>query len=101
LTARAAIAALALLLASAAVASPTGISTVGRDVVVNERVPGRVVAVAADVRIESAVAGDVIVWGGDVSFGPAGSTAVFPAARCPSRARWRRPALSSRSTLPR
>jgi hypothetical protein len=75
LRARAAIAALALLVASAAVASPTGISTVGHDVVVNERVPGRVVAVAADVRIEGEVAGDVIVWGGDVSFGPAGSIA--------------------------
>jgi hypothetical protein len=73
LTVRAALAALAVLISSAAVASPAGISTVGRDVVVNEKVPGRVVAVAADVRIESTVAGDVIVWGGDVSFGPTGS----------------------------
>ncbi|HEX5134095.1 MAG TPA: hypothetical protein VFW81_01765 [Thermoanaerobaculia bacterium] len=71
----AAVAALALLLASPAAASPSGISSVGRDVVVTEKVPGRIVAVAADVRVESAVAGDVIVWGGDVSFGPAGTVA--------------------------
>jgi hypothetical protein len=77
LTVRAGVAvgALALLFASGAAASPTGISSVGRDVVVSEKVSGRVVAVAADVRIESAVAGDVIVWGGDVSFGPGGSVA--------------------------
>jgi hypothetical protein len=71
----AAAAAIALLLASPAAASPSGISSVGRDVVVTEKVPGRIVAVAADVRVESAVAGDVIVWGGDVSFGPAGTVA--------------------------
>lgn len=71
----AALAALALLLASPAAASPSGISSVGRDVVVTEKVPGRIVAVAADVRVESAVAGDVIVWGGDVSFGPEGTVA--------------------------
>jgi hypothetical protein len=70
-----ALSAVALLFASAAVASPTGISSVGRDVVVSQKVPGRVVAVAADVRIENAVAGDVIVWGGDVSFGSGGSVA--------------------------
>lgn len=64
-----------LLLASSAFAAPRGISSVGRNVTVSERVPGRVVAVAADVAIENAVAGDVIVWGGDVSFGPAGSIA--------------------------
>lgn len=75
MTIRAALAALALLFASAAVASPPGISSVGRDVVVSQKVPGRVVAVAADVRIESAVAGDVVVWVGNVSFGPAGSVA--------------------------
>lgn len=66
---------LALLAASAASGSPSGITSVGRDVVVIERVPGRVVAVAADVRIENTVAGDVIVWGGDVSFGPHGAVA--------------------------
>ena len=55
--------------------SDRGISSVGRDLVVSGKVPGRVVAVASDVRIEAAVAGDVIVWGGDVTFGPAGSIA--------------------------
>jgi hypothetical protein len=73
----AAIAATLLLLAAAPPAArpATGISSVGRDVVVSEPVPGRVVAVVSDVRIESAVGGDVIVWGGDVSFGPAGTVA--------------------------
>jgi hypothetical protein len=75
LTIRASVAVLGLFLASAAFASPSGISSFGQDVVISEKVPGRVVAVAADVRIENAVAGDVIVWGGDVSFGPAGSVA--------------------------
>jgi hypothetical protein len=68
-------AALFLLLASCAFAAPRGISSVGRNVTVAEKVPGRVVAVAGDVAIENAVGGDVIVWGGDVSFGPAGSVA--------------------------
>ena len=71
----AAIAAIGLLLAAPAAAAPAGISSVGRDVVVTEKVPGRIVAVAADVRIENAVAGDVIVWGGDVSFGTSGTVA--------------------------
>ncbi|MFN2387104.1 MAG: hypothetical protein ABR576_12625 [Thermoanaerobaculia bacterium] len=61
----------------AACASPTlaaaGLSTVGRDLVVEGQVPGRVVAVLADVRGEGRVAGDVAVWGGDLSFGPGGS----------------------------
>lgn len=65
----------ALLAASAASASPSGISSVGRDLIVTEKVPGRVVAVAADVRVENAVGGDLIVWGGDVSFGPRGTVA--------------------------
>ncbi len=57
-------------------ASPAaGITSVGRDLVVRANVPGRIVAVASDVAIESAVGGDVIVWGGDVSFGPNGSVA--------------------------
>lgn len=71
----AAAAALLLLCAPGAFARSTGISAVGRDVVVKEKVPGRIVAVASDVAIESAVAGDVVVWGGDVSFGPRGSVA--------------------------
>lgn len=71
----AAVTALAFLLASPSAATPSGISSVGRDVVVVDKVPGRIVSVAGDVRIENAVAGDVIVWGGDVSFGPAGTIA--------------------------
>jgi len=71
----AAAAALLLLFAPSAFARSTGISAVGRDLVVTEKVPGRIVAVASDVSIESDVAGDVIVWGGDVSFGPRGSVA--------------------------
>jgi hypothetical protein len=71
----AATAAIAFLLASPGAGAPAGISSVGRDVVVTEKVPGRIVAVAGDVRVENAVAGDVIVWGGDVSFGPAGTVA--------------------------
>jgi hypothetical protein len=71
----AAAAALLLLCAPGAFARSTGISAVGRDVVVTEKVAGRIVAVASDVSIESDIAGDVIVWGGDVSFGPRGSVA--------------------------
>ena len=68
---------LALLLAGAARASaaPGSITSVRRDVVVNEALPGRVVAVLADVRIAARVSGDVIVWGGNVSFAPGGSIA--------------------------
>jgi len=56
-------------------ASRPAVASVGRDLVLSRSVPGRVIAVASDVRVESAVAGDVIVWGGDVSFGPQGSVA--------------------------
>ncbi len=51
------------------------ITSVGRDVVVSRALPGRVVAVLADVRIAAPVSGDVIVWGGTVSFAPGGSVA--------------------------
>ncbi len=44
---------------------------VARDIAISEPV-GRVVAVLSNVRIDSRVSGDVIVWGGDVSFGPSG-----------------------------
>ena len=72
-----AVAAVAALLlgTSAASASSSGISTLGRDLVLKDPVPGRVVAVASDVSIEAPVAGDVVVWGGDVSFGASGSVA--------------------------
>jgi hypothetical protein len=56
-------------------ASGSGISVVGHDLVISTKVSGRVVAVASDVRIESEVGGDVVVWGGDVWFGSAGAVA--------------------------
>jgi hypothetical protein len=58
--------------ASAAVPVPS-VTTFGRDIVVSSPVEGRVVAAFADVRVEARVAGDVVVWGGDVAFGPGGS----------------------------
>jgi hypothetical protein len=66
---------LAILLAasSTALAAPGSITSVRRDVAVTEPLPGRVVAVLADVRIAARVSGDVIVWGGSVSFSPGGS----------------------------
>ena len=63
------------LLAGAASAQSGSITSVRRDVVVSQGVPGRVVAVLADVRIAARVSGDVIVWGGNVSFAPGGSVA--------------------------
>jgi hypothetical protein len=71
----AAAAAFLLLSVPALAASRPAVASVGRDLVLSRSVPGRVIAVASDVRLESAVAGDVIVWGGDVSFGPQGSVA--------------------------
>jgi hypothetical protein len=67
---------LAALAAPASALAQTGsITSVRRDVVVSQGVPGRVVAVLADVRIAARVSGDVIVWGGNVSFAPGGSVA--------------------------
>lgn len=65
--------ALLVMLAAAPARAETGLATVGRDVVVTREVNGRVVAVASDIRLEALVAGDVVVWGGDLSFGPSGS----------------------------
>jgi hypothetical protein len=70
---RIALVSLLLLSCASTALAAAGLSTVGRDLVVQGDVPGRVVAVLADVRIEGRVAGDVAVWGGDLSFGPAGS----------------------------
>lgn len=56
-------------------AAPASITSVGRDVVVSQALPGRVVCVLADVRIAARVSGDVVVWGGNVSFAPGGSIA--------------------------
>jgi hypothetical protein len=74
---RSALAAAGYFLVQAAVASasPPAVASVGRDLVISRSVPGRVVAVASDVRIEAPVAGDVVVWGGAVTFGPGGSVA--------------------------
>lgn len=64
-----------LLLAAVPTAlADSGVSSVGRDLIIT-RPQERVVAVLADVRVEARVAGDVIVWGGDVSFGGSGSVA--------------------------
>jgi hypothetical protein len=49
------------------------VTTLGRDLVLTEPVEGRVLAALANVDIESRVSGDVVVWGGDVRFGPGGS----------------------------
>jgi hypothetical protein len=56
-------------------AAPASITSVGRDIVVSQAIPGRVIAVLSDVRIAARVSGDVIVWGGDVSFAAGGSVA--------------------------
>jgi hypothetical protein len=56
-------------------AATGAITSVGRDIVISQAHPGRVVAVLADVRVAARVSGDVIVWGGDVSFAPGGSVA--------------------------
>ena len=56
-------------------AAPPSITSVGRDVVVSQALPGRVVAVFSDVRIAARVSGDVVVWGGTVTFAPGGSVA--------------------------
>ncbi|HTR02618.1 MAG TPA: hypothetical protein VMN82_05425 [Thermoanaerobaculia bacterium] len=61
--------------AVAASAAPGSITSVRRDVVVTQALPGRVVAVLADVRLAARVSGDVVVWGGNVSFAPGGSVA--------------------------
>ncbi|HSS45159.1 MAG TPA: hypothetical protein VLO07_07435 [Thermoanaerobaculia bacterium] len=62
----------AIVLALATRAPVAGITAVGRDVEVSAPASGRIVAVFSNVRIASRVSGDVIVWGGNVSFGPAG-----------------------------
>jgi hypothetical protein len=66
---------LTLLVSAPGSAEPGSITAVRRDVVVSQALPGRVVAVLSNVRIAARVSGDVIVWGGDVSFAPGGSVA--------------------------
>jgi len=58
---------------STAPAPSSSLTTLGRNLVITAPVSGRVLAALADVRIEARVSGDVVVWGGDVSFGPGGS----------------------------
>jgi hypothetical protein len=58
-----------LFLAAAAAPSQT---SVARNLEIRQPVSGRVVAVLSDVAIDARVSGDVIVWGGSVSFGPSG-----------------------------
>ena len=67
---------LCLLLSPRAACALSGsITSVRRDVVVSQALPGRVIAVLSDVRIAARVSGDVVVWGGNVSFAPGGSVA--------------------------
>ena len=61
--------------AAVSTAAPGSITSVRRDVVVSQDLPGRVVAVLANVRIAGRVSGDVIVWGGNVSFANGGAVA--------------------------
>ncbi|MEP6801419.1 MAG: hypothetical protein ABJC07_05750 [Acidobacteriota bacterium] len=65
-----------LLLFTAAISSapaPGARSSVGRDLAITSPVTGNVAAVFSRVTIDSRVTGNVIVWGGDVRFGPAGA----------------------------
>ena len=59
--------------ASTAAASTPGQTAFARDIAIRQPVAGRVVAVLSDVRIAAPVSGDVVVWGGRVTFEPSGS----------------------------
>jgi hypothetical protein len=59
--------------ATAVPAPSTGRTSVGRDLVISEPVAGNVAAILSNVSVNDRVAGNVIVWGGDVRFGPNGS----------------------------
>ncbi len=56
----------------AAAAAPAGQTVFARSIEIEKPVAGRVVAVLSDVRIASRVSGDVVVWGGSVTFSPPG-----------------------------
>jgi hypothetical protein len=62
------------LLLLAATAAPSGQTQAAfaRNLEIRQPVAGRVVAVLSDVAIDARVSGDVVVWGGSVSFGPSG-----------------------------
>jgi len=61
---------------SVAAAAPgsaaSGLTTFARDMEIRRPVSGSVVAVLSDVRIAAPVEGDVVVWGGSVTFEPSG-----------------------------
>lgn len=61
-----------LLFLAASTAAPS-VTAFARDIEIRDPIRGRVVAVLSDVRIASRVAGDVVVWGGNVTFLPSGS----------------------------
>jgi hypothetical protein len=58
--------------AASAAAPVSGQTTFARDIEIRRPVAGRVVAVLSDVRIAAPVEGDVVVWGGSVTFEPSG-----------------------------
>jgi hypothetical protein len=60
------------LLLLAATAAPSGLTAFARNLEIRQPVSGRVVSVLSDVAIDARVSGDVVVWGGNVSFGPSG-----------------------------
>jgi hypothetical protein len=55
-----------------AAAGVAGQTTFARNIEIEKPVEGRIVAVLSDVRIASRVSGDVVVWGGSVTFSPSG-----------------------------
>jgi hypothetical protein len=61
--------------ASSSAGPVAGQTAFARDIEIRRPVAGRVVAVLSDVRIAAPVSGDVIVWGGRVTFERAGSVA--------------------------
>lgn len=52
---------------------PESLTSVGKDLSVVEPVNGDVIAILSNVRVDAAVSGNVIVWGGDAVLGPKGS----------------------------
>lgn len=65
-----------VLLLTAAISAAPGTAaraSVGRDMAITSPVTGNVAALFSNVTIDSRVAGNVIVWGGDVRFGPGGA----------------------------
>ena len=61
-----------LVAAPTSLAAGSGQTTFARDMEIRQPVAGRVVAVLSNVRIAAPVDGDVVVWGGSVTFEPSG-----------------------------